>query len=160
MLCPSASIVIVADSDDRTTILDCLTAGAQGYVLTSANPMQFQRALDTILAGGVFAPVSLAGAPHRAPASAARESPDRAPLLPMLTGRQRDVFQLLAEGCATKAIARRLNLSEGTVKVHLAAIYRALGVRTRIEALIKARDAAPMPPPRVASARLGGEQLN
>jgi DNA-binding NarL/FixJ family response regulator len=55
-----------------------------------------------------------------------------------LTDRQRDVFNLLAEGCATKTIARRLDLAVGTVKVHLAAIYRALGANSRLEAVAKA----------------------
>ena len=59
------------------------------------------------------------------------------PAIANLTGRQHDVFRLLAEGCATKTIARRLDLAVGTVKVHLAAIYRQLGVRGRLEALAR-----------------------
>jgi DNA-binding NarL/FixJ family response regulator len=60
------------------------------------------------------------------------------PTLAVLTDRQRDVFRLLAEGCATKTIARRLDLAVGTVKVHLAAIYRVLGAHSRMEAMAKA----------------------
>jgi DNA-binding NarL/FixJ family response regulator len=60
------------------------------------------------------------------------------------------VFQLLAEGCATKTIARRLGLAIGTVKVHLAAIYRALDAHNRIEALAKARGTALTVPARTA----------
>jgi DNA-binding NarL/FixJ family response regulator len=56
-----------------------------------------------------------------------------------LTGRQIEVFSLLSEGCATKTIARRLNLAVGTVKVHLAAIYRVLGAHNRVEAIAKVR---------------------
>ena len=69
-----------------------------------------------------------------------REVVDVASATPLatLTDRQRDVFNLLAEGCATKTIARRLDLAVGTVKVHLAAIYRALGANTRLEAVAKA----------------------
>jgi len=137
-LCPTQRIVVMADSDARETILECLAAGAQGYVLKSSNPAQFLRALETVLSGGVFAPASLTGAPVRPPAAVPRAVESIEPLLSTLTDRQRDVFRLLAEGCATKTIARRLNLAVGTVKVHLAAIYRLLGAHSRMEAMAKA----------------------
>jgi len=142
-LCPTQRIVALSDSDARDTILQCLTAGAQGYVLKSASPSQFMRALETVLSGGVFAPATLTGVPvQQAPAAVAaavqRTEASADPLLAMLTDRQRDVFRLLAEGCATKTIARRLNLAVGTVKVHLAAIYRLLGAHSRMEAMAKA----------------------
>jgi DNA-binding NarL/FixJ family response regulator len=137
-LCPAQNIVVLADSDERETILECLAAGAQGYVLKSASPSQFLRALDTILSGGVFAPASLTGVLLRAPAPAPSMELSMQPTLAVLTDRQRDVFRLLAEGCATKTIARRLDLAVGTVKVHLAAIYRVLGAHSRMEAMAKA----------------------
>jgi DNA-binding NarL/FixJ family response regulator len=57
---------------------------------------------------------------------------------PALTGRQRDVLNLLGEGRSTKDIARRLGLAVPTVKTHLAALYRQLGARNRVEAVVKA----------------------
>jgi DNA-binding NarL/FixJ family response regulator len=137
---PDLRIVVMADSDERATILDCLTAGANGYVLKSATPAQFLRALDTVLSGGVFAPAALTGAPLRAPSVPVAMSLEGSlqPALASMTDRQRDVFRLLAEGCATKTIARRLDLAVGTVKVHLAAIYRLLGAHSRLEAMAKA----------------------
>jgi DNA-binding NarL/FixJ family response regulator len=127
----SCRVVAVSECDDRATILDCLAAGASAYLLRDATPAQFLHAMDTTRAGGVYAPDALVKAGTQA-----------APGLPMppahLTGRQRDVFQLLAEGCPTKTIARRLDLGVGTVKVHLAAIYRALDARNRLEAVTKA----------------------
>ncbi len=140
---PDCTLVVLADTDDRATILECLNNGAQGYVLKSTNPAQFLRALETVLAGGVYAPASLAGRPLCVARPVAR--PQAAaegglgPVVAQFTDRQRDVFRLLAEGCATKTIARRLDLAVGTVKVHLAAIYRALGAHSRLEALAKAR---------------------
>lgn len=145
--CGSQRIVVLADSDDRNTILECLSAGAQGYVLKSATPSQFLRAVETILSGGVFAPASLTGLPQRAPAPARNTAEATLqPLLNTLTDRQRDVFRLLAEGCATKTIARRLDLAVGTVKVHLAAIYRVLGAHSRMEAMAKACGGFAVPP--------------
>jgi DNA-binding NarL/FixJ family response regulator len=135
---PLHSFIILSDSDDRDTILACLAAGAQGYLLKSASPAQVLRALDTVREGGVYAPASLSNTPIHPPVQAQRvELPTERPLA-NLTGRQRDVFHLLAEGCTTKTIARRLDLGIGTVKVHLAAIYRTFGARSRLEVLAKA----------------------
>ena len=144
---PDSSVLVLADSDDRATILQCLSAGALGYVLKSASPMQFLRALETVLSGGVSAPATLSGKSLAAPvpSQASRPAQELDPILAQLTDRQRDVFRLLAEGCATKTIARRLDLAVGTVKVHLAAIYRALGAHSRLEALAKARSGTMWP---------------
>ena len=54
-----------------------------------------------------------------------------------LTSRQKEVLAELLKGRASKEIARTLDIAEGTVKIHLAAIYRALGVRTRAEAIAR-----------------------
>jgi len=138
---PHQKMVVLADTDDRTAILESLGAGVNGYVLKSTTLSQLLRALETVLSGGVFAPAALAGAPppvHVPPT-------ETSPLLAHLTERQIEVFQLLSEGCATKTIARRLGLAVGTVKVHLAAIYRVLGAHSRIEALAKARGGIALP---------------
>ena len=139
---PQTTFVVLSDQDDRATILACLEAGAQGYILKSTNPDQFIRALETILTGGLYAPASLSFSPIHPPVPAQRRESAASPVLTHLTERQRDVFGLLAEGCATKTIARRLDLAVGTVKVHLAAIYRTLGASSRLEALAKAHRAA------------------
>ena len=131
---PRQPIIVLADSDDRASILECLAAGANGYVLKSTTLPQLVRAMETVLSGGVFAPAALAGVAQ--PVRTAEPPP--IPLLAQLTDRQIEVFRLLSEGCATKTIARRLGLAVGTVKVHLAAIYRILGVHNRVEALTKA----------------------
>lgn len=134
---PHTTFVILSEQDDRATILSCLEAGAQGYILKSTDPNLFIRALETILTGGLYAPASLSGMPIHPPVPAAQPDLPRHPVLDHLTGRQRDVFELLAQGCATKTIARRLDLAVGTVKVHLAGIYRTLGASSRLEALAK-----------------------
>jgi DNA-binding NarL/FixJ family response regulator len=132
---PDRIFAVLSDCDDRGSILEWLGAGAHGYLLKSLSLTQLIRAIDTILAGGVFAPASLTGSgPVAAPPPL---TPDPAPLLAQLTERQRAVFELLVEGCSTKTIARRLNLAVGTVKVHLAGIYRVLGANSRLEAVAK-----------------------
>ena len=136
------SLVRVSEHSNGGDIHRALEAGAQGYILKSTNPDQFIRALETILTGGLYAPASLSFSPIHPPVPAQRMEPAASPVLTHLTERQRDVFGLLAEGCATKTIARRLDLAVGTVKVHLAAIYRTLGASSRLEALAKAHRAA------------------
>lgn len=132
---PAHIFVGLSDDDDRAAILTCLTAGARGYMLRTTNTAQFVRALETILDGGVFAPATLTAVARPAPLTL---SNPRMAVMPELTERQRDVFNLLAEGCPTKTIARRLDLAVGTVKVHLAVIYRTLGATSRLEAVTKA----------------------
>jgi DNA-binding NarL/FixJ family response regulator len=76
--------------------------------------------------------------PELARAEIARSEPTHTEYAPALTGRQRDVLRLLGEGRSTKDIARRLGLAVPTVKTHLAALYRQLGARNRVEAVVKA----------------------
>jgi DNA-binding NarL/FixJ family response regulator len=137
---PECLVVALAESEDRAAILQCLEAGALAYVSKAASPVLLLRAVETVLAGGVFAPASLAGS-----GASVVSDPDQGmrpvPALASFTDRQSEVFRLLAEGCATKTIARRLDLAVGTVKVHLAAIYRQLGVHGRLEALASLRHA-------------------
>lgn len=147
-LAPEVGIVVLAEEVCRETILSCLDAGAQGYVSMAATPQQLHSAIQTVLAGGVFAPATLASRSVSAPMPTASRLPsvpnelDTECLAPF-SGRKRDVLELLMEGCSTKTIARRLDLSVGTVKVHLAAVYRALGARSRLEAVTNARRRQP-----------------
>ena len=85
--------------------------------------------------GGVFAPAALAGLQQTV---ALARDPEATHLALHLTERQIEVFHLLSQGCATKTIARRLGLAVGTVKVHLAGIYRVLGAHNRVEAIARA----------------------
>jgi DNA-binding NarL/FixJ family response regulator len=135
---PDHIFVGLSDDDDRSAILSCLTAGARGYMPRATNTTQFVRALETILDGGIFAPATLTAPARPAQGMPLTLSNPRMAVMPELTERQRDVFNLLAEGCPTKTIARRLDLAVGTVKVHLAAIYRTLGATSRLEAVAKA----------------------
>ena len=134
---PALSIVVLAETEDTTTILACLAAGVHGYVLQSGSMPQLLRALEIVAGGGVFAPAALA--------TARRAVPQPVPAPSSLTERQREVLRLLSDGRPTKAIARELGVAVGTVKVHLAAIYRALGATNRVEALVNAGRLPPLP---------------
>src|SRR5690606_8281318 len=98
--------------------------GVHGYILKSAEDGEIVEALNQIIGGQIYAPPELA----ESSASAREDSAAKATLTP----RQRDVLDLMVGGKTNKEIARALELSESTVKIHVAALFRALGVRNRV----------------------------
>jgi DNA-binding NarL/FixJ family response regulator len=86
----------------------------------------------------IYVPPSIADLPPQGQPAPTREAAVPAPraALAILTPRQRGVLELLVQGKSNKAIARDLDLGEGTVKVHMAALFRSLGVRTRTAAAV------------------------
>jgi DNA-binding NarL/FixJ family response regulator len=142
---PETKIAVLTGSDDRATILHCLGAGVHGYIVKSSPVAEILRAISTIMAGGVYVAPTLAEVGSvqalrppdlAAEPAAAGELPDGD--IPRFTSRQRDVLRLLAQGRSTKEIARALDLGPGTVKIHLGAIFRALNVHSRTEAVVLA----------------------
>ncbi len=127
---PSAKLAVVSASEDRNEILSSLAAGAHGFVPKSLGSNEIADALRAVLEGQIFAPVALA---RREPS----EPGQKAVCGEGLTARQREVLSALVKGRSSKEIARALSIAEGTVKIHLAAIYRSLDVRTRAEAIAK-----------------------
>ncbi|MEQ1819367.1 MAG: response regulator transcription factor [Terricaulis sp.] len=132
---PEAKVAVISAWEDRSDILAALGAGVHGYIPKSLASAQIASALQGILEGRIFVPPAMGkrdGASGDGSAGGAfKLDQDK------LTLRQRDVLQELLKGQASKEIARTLDIAEGTVKIHLAAIYRALGVRTRAEAIAK-----------------------
>ena len=133
---PGLRFVVLSGSEERQHVLDALAAGAFGYIPKSLDPAAMIAAFQQILNGGIYAPTLLLTEPASAPEPAL--APVDAQVLATLTPRQCDVLRLLGKGQANKEIARALDISEGTVKIHLAAIFRLLDVRNRTEAVLKA----------------------
>ena len=121
-----------------------LQLGAAGFVPKSLDADMLADAIDFVLKGGVFIPSKLLAESQRAgfltrTAEHLKRGDNEEPV--HLTERQKDVLARLAQGAPIKRICRELNLSEGTVKTHVAAIYRAFGASNRTEALLAARRA-------------------
>ena len=131
---PEAKVAVVSAWEDRAEIIAALTAGVHGYVPKSLPSSEIAAALQSILEGRIFVPPALG---RREAAASAPQQRVLAGSGDKLTIRQREVLNELLKGMASKEIARALDIAEGTVKIHLAAIYRALGVRTRAEAIAK-----------------------
>jgi DNA-binding NarL/FixJ family response regulator len=134
-LAPDAKVVVLSASEDRLDVLDVLSAGIDGYIRKSLPSAEIVQSLRDVLDGRVCVPVSLMRRHGRNGASLT-ETRDGAGLSSM-TARQRDVLEHLMLGKSSKEIGRALGLAEGTVKIHLSAIYRALGARSRGEAIAK-----------------------
>lgn len=129
---PTAKVVMVAGARTTLGASDALAAGARGYVLKDRADEQIAADLRAVLAGQIRVSEG-----ERKVAAVARVPANDAG--PGLTQRQGDVLGLLADGKSNKEIGRALGICEGTVKVHLLAAFRQLGVRNRVEAALVLR---------------------
>jgi DNA-binding NarL/FixJ family response regulator len=134
---PDIPLVVLSASESTNDIRNALQAGALGYIPKAASTTVMLAALRQVLAGDIYVPACL-GASHSGLHSVA-PADFEALQHSGLTARQLEVARLLAQGCANKAIAGMLSMSEGTVKVHIAAIFRAFGVTNRTEAVLEIR---------------------
>lgn len=133
---PSLLLVVVAESRERELVLDALCAGVHGYVLKATPVVEMARAFETILAGHIYVPPLVSDVTARASATAVVAPTSSA----ALTDRQFEVLKLVAAGRSNKEIARSLFIAQGTVKVHITAAFRALGVHNRVSAAAALRN--------------------
>lgn len=129
---PDVTVAVVSASITREDILGALGVGIHGYIPKGSGPEQLCQALDMILAGQIYVPPILANLPQRSARLSAPPGSEAEPDLALrLSPRQREVLGLIVAGQPNKEIARRLRLGEGTVKIHVAALLRALKVSNR-----------------------------
>lgn len=121
-------IAVISGSRRRGDILLALTNGVHGYVPKSLGASNIRHALALVMDGMVYVPQLITELDPEEPAQ-----PGRAPqsALDDLTPRQKEVLGLLVQGKSNKEIARILDLGEGTVKVHMSALFRSLGTSSR-----------------------------
>jgi DNA-binding NarL/FixJ family response regulator len=139
---PKTAVLVLTSFSDRRRITSALDAGAVGYLLKDASADEVVRGIRTAAEGG--SPLD-----PRAARSLldAKNAPDP---LAGVSPREREVLSLLLDGMQNKVIARRLEISEKTVKSHLTSIFRQLGVTDRVQAILwaerqglRAEDLAP-----------------
>jgi len=137
---PEMKILVLSGQQDPRNVMRVLQLGAAGFVPKSMASETLLSAVKFVLSGGVYIPADLLDEVNRAGMLATPDRPREANAGRIeLTERQEQVLQLLARGAPIKIICRELNLSEGTVKTHVTAIYRAFGATNRTEALLAAR---------------------
>ena len=137
-------VVVISGSDETDDALQALGAGAMGYVPERSDLNTLVQALHLVLAGGTYVPPLKPRAdepPPAAPAAPTTPVPDWQEL--PLTPRQKHVLHLLTQGLSNKLIARELGVSVDTVKDHVAAVLKALGVSSRTQAVVAATSPKP-----------------
>lgn len=135
---PSFPVVVLSASDQFEVVMRALDAGAMGFIPKTSSNEVLIGALRLVLSGGVYLPAEVlrhSTAPDLVSKStAAASSVGHRDL--GLTERQAQVLALVVQGKPNKIICRELNLAEGTVKIHVTAILKALGVANRTQAVI------------------------
>ncbi|HEY1083825.1 MAG TPA: response regulator transcription factor [Prosthecobacter sp.] len=129
---PGCQILMLTAFEDAERVFSALKAGASGYLVKSSNPHELVQGIQDVWSGG--APMS---------ASVARmvvesfHASAQTPRLHVLTGREEEILDLLAQGCLTKEIAEKVGVSYATVRFHLRNIYTKLHVNSRTQAILK-----------------------
>jgi DNA-binding NarL/FixJ family response regulator len=124
----ATQVLVLTSFSDATRIVDALDAGAVGYMLKDAEPDDLIEAVRSVARGD--SPL------HPRVARQLLTARSRRPTEPVLTAREREVLELVRSGLANKQIARRLGITERTVKAHLTSVFSAIGVGDRTAAAL------------------------
>jgi DNA-binding NarL/FixJ family response regulator len=140
---PKLKVLVLSGWQDRQSVMRVLQIGAVGFVPKSMATDVLVAAIRLVLSGGIYIPSNLfepmrCAEPPRSPTPRQFEF-EPGSISATLTERQKQVLRLLSRGMPIKEVCRELGLSEGTVKTHVLAIYRAFGASNRTQALLAAR---------------------
>jgi DNA-binding NarL/FixJ family response regulator len=137
---PDMPVIMLSTYDNAPYVKRALADGASGYLLKDATPEDLSQAINVALSGSgnVLSPRVIQNLFEEHEASGREHGTNGRRGEYNLTQREHDILELLAEGRANREIAGRLYLSEKTVKAHLAAIFRKLGVTNRTQAAMMA----------------------
>jgi two-component system, NarL family, nitrate/nitrite response regulator NarL len=127
-------VMVVSASENAQDMRRAIAAGATGYVAKSASPTTLLKAADLVFRGDVYLPPVM----HAAPVAVI--AMDEKPVTELLSERQLDVLRLICAGKSNKFIGYELGLAEKTVKGRVTAIFKALGVESRTQAVLKASE--------------------
>jgi DNA-binding NarL/FixJ family response regulator len=151
---PGIAVVVLSAAQDRHSVAKALDLGAVGFIPKTGQREVMMSALRLVFSGGIYIPPEILSRddtrppPVSATATRLGLQAQAAPVDLGLTERQVDVLALMMQGKSNKAICRVLDLAEPTVKNHVTAIFRALKVTNRTEAVISARELGwDLPPP-------------
>ena len=136
---PGIPVVMLTTSSEEQDLAAALRKGARGYLMKDMEPDELVIALRDIVAGNTVVAPALTGVLADLVKNGNRQQRKEAEQpFSELTPREREILGHLAEGQSNKVIARHLDISDGTVKLHVKAILRKLGVHSRVEAAVMA----------------------
>jgi len=133
---PEVSVIVLSGDDDPRNIKGAIDRGAAGFIPKAHTSKLMIAALQFVLAGGIYLPPNLLHEDNEIEKGSAAAAGAVAIAFARLSPRQQEVATLLLQGKSNKVIARRLALSEGTVKAHVSAIFQIIGAKSRVEAVI------------------------
>jgi two-component system, NarL family, nitrate/nitrite response regulator NarL len=133
---PEVPVIVLSGDEDPRHIRAAIDFGAVGFIPKAHTSELMIAALRFVLAGGIYLPPSVLEDDITGTQLSVDTAATVALAFARLSPRQQEVAQLLLRGGSNKAIARRLNQSEGTVKAHVSAIFQIIGARTRVEAVL------------------------
>ncbi|WP_444676961.1 response regulator [Halomonas sp. E19] len=136
---PTVPVAIISAEEDKNVMLQAVSCGAVGFLTKSSPKEQLVKAIAQILEGNIYLPSDI----MRTTSSRPQESTERtitAEQLETLTRKQLQVLEHMTRGESNKMIAYHLNIAETTVKAHVSAILRKLGVSNRVQAILSASD--------------------
>jgi DNA-binding NarL/FixJ family response regulator len=142
---PAARILVLTTFDLDEYVFEALRAGASGFVLKDDSPEQLLAAIRTVAAGDALLSPTITRRVIQAFTRVPAPSPPKE--LDELSERERDVFQLMAQGLSNVEIGRELFISETTVKTHVTHILQKLGLRDRVQAVVLAYQSGLLGPP-------------
>ncbi|MDE3122729.1 MAG: response regulator transcription factor [Paracoccaceae bacterium] len=137
---PQVPVIVVSSMADARAIGAALSAGAAGFVPKHSPREAFRTAFAALRAGQAYVPEGYI--PCADPSAPATEREEAIQRLTLLTRQQAKILQLICEGKLNKQIAYELDIAETTVKAHVTAIMRKLGVQSRTQAVLMAREAS------------------
>jgi len=139
-----ARILVLTTFDLDEYVYAAIRAGASGFLLKDVEPAELVDAIRVVAAGNsLFGPAAMARLVAR---FAETPNPEASRSLEDLTDREHEILRLLATGLTNAELAQRLHLGETTVKTHVSAVLRKLGVRDRVQAVIAAYEAGVVRP--------------
>ncbi|PIM67891.1 DNA-binding response regulator [Streptomyces sp. JV178] len=136
---PDLAVLVLTMHEDDQTLMGALRAGARGYLLKGADRTEIVRAVLAVASGNAV--YGRAVAQRISAFFTQSQRAYAAQVFPELTGREREILELVARGQGNHQIARAMYLAEKTVRNHVSAIMNKLGTATRAATVAKARDA-------------------
>ncbi|MBD1556251.1 response regulator transcription factor [Vibrio sp. S9_S30] len=136
---PAVPVAILSARDDEQSVRGALEAGADGYIPKASSTQVMLSAIQLILEGEVYLPSILLQATQSRTNGLTGQSSSTTRSASGLTKRQQEVLHLIEKGYSNKEIAREIFCTEGTVKAHVTAIFKLLGVNSRVKAVIAAK---------------------
>lgn len=133
-LLPETRIIMLTISDEDEDLFEAIKSGAQGYLLKNLNPENLLEYMKAVFEGKAALTPTVAAKVLSEFARLSKRNTERSSILELLSGREKEILKMVAEGASNKEIAQSLSITEGTVKNHIHNVLEKLQLRNRAQA--------------------------